>query len=153
MAGKPRIEIDFNKIYQSNYCGPFKIIEDLGRRNSRLYVKIKFIETGTEKEVRYDIALAGKVLDDLNNIDFNKTYNSIYYGPFKIIKYIGRNYESKRIVKIKFLNTGYESDVLFRSVLSGKVKDYSVKNSERKIDNSIDNITYDDYIISILHNR
>lgn len=61
MAGKPRIEIDYNTIYQSNSCGPFKIIENMGRdERSRLFVKVKFLETGTEKITRYDIAMDGE---------------------------------------------------------------------------------------------
>ena len=81
MAGKPRIEINYDIVYQSNSCGPFKIIENMGRdERSRLFVKIKFLETGTEKITRYDIAMAGKINDDLFNIDFNKIYYSTYYG-------------------------------------------------------------------------
>lgn len=154
MAGKPRVKIDFNKIYNSNSCGQFKIIEDMGRDDrSRLYVKIKFINSGTEKIIRYDLAMAGKALDDLYNIDFNKIYSSIYYGPFKIIKYIGRNSESKRIVRIKFLNTGFEYDVLLRFALKGQVKDYSINYNERYIDKSVSISTYDENIINILHTR
>ena len=127
MAGKPRIEIHYNTIYQSNSCGPFKIIENMGRdERSRLFVKVKFLETGTEKITRYDIAMDGKITDDLFGIDFNKIYYSIYYGPYKIIKYIGRNKESKRIVRIKFINSGYEYDVLLRLALEGKVKDQTI---------------------------
>ncbi len=42
MAGKPRIEINYDIVYQSNSCGPFKIIENMGRdERSRLFVKNK----------------------------------------------------------------------------------------------------------------
>ena len=154
MAGKPRINIDYSTIYQSNSCGPFQIIENLGRdEKSRLFVKIRFIETGTEKVVRYDIAIAGKVIDDLYNKDFNKEYHSLYYGPFKIIEYKGRNHESKRIVRIKFINTGFENDVLLRFALNGHVKDYSINYQNISLDSSIDIRTYDDFIIDILQNR
>lgn len=154
MAGKPRIDIDFDKIYESNSCGSFKIIENLGRDNrNRLYVRIKFLDSGTIKDVRYDIAIAGKIRDELYNIDFNKIYNSIYYGPFKIIKYIGRNYESKRLVRIKFINTGYENDVLLKLALTGQVRDYTIDYHDREISKDIDITLYDDYIINILENR
>lgn len=126
MAGKPRITIDFNKIYQSNSCGPFKIIEDIGRdERSRYYVKIKFLQTGSESIVRYDTAIAGKVRDELMDIDFNKIYYSVSYGPFKIISYLGRDKESKKLVRIKFLRTGFEIDTHLKLVLTGQVKDYS----------------------------
>lgn len=154
MAGKSRINIDFEKIYLSNSSGPFKIIEDIGRdERSRLFVKIKFIDSGTEKIVRYDLAIAGKIRDDLYNIDFSKIYNSLYYGPYKIIKYIGRNNESKRIVRIKFINSGFESNVLLRFALSGQVKDYTISYSDLSINKNMSILEYDDYIINILKIR
>lgn len=152
MAGNSRIVIDFDKIYMSNSCGPFKIIKDLGRdQRSRLYVRIKFLETGTEKDVRYDIAMDGKINDDLYGIDFNRIYESLYYGPFKILKFVDRNYESKKIVRIKFLNTGYETDVLLREAKSGAVKDKTVKYHDRKFCNY--NQNYDNHIIYVLKQR
>lgn len=152
MAGKPRININYNKVYYSNSSGPFKIIENLGRdERSKLFVKIQFLETGTIKNIRYDLTMAGKVVDDLYNINFNKIYNSIYYGTFKIIKYIGRNNESKRMVRIKFTNTGYENNVLLNFALSGRVKDYSL--NFKNISKSISTIEYDEYILNILKNR
>lgn len=156
MAGKPRTIIDFDKIYSSNSCGDFKIIEDMGRDDrSRLYVKVKFLDSGTEKIARYDLAMDGRILDDLYNIDFNKVYYSMYYGPFNIIEYIGRNAESKRIVRIKFINTGFECNVLLRFVLSGQVLDPSVTKNNR-IFPSITEIprnTYDSFITNVLKTR
>jgi hypothetical protein len=152
LAGGPRIEIDFNKIYESNSSGKFKIIKDLGRDDrSRLYVRIKFLETGTELDVRYDIAVDGKVRDDLYGIDFNKLYDSLYYGKYKIIQYIGRNNDSKKIVRIKFINTGYEYNVLLRQALNSQVKDYSVDYYSRHVDCQSNN--YDEVIVKILKNR
>lgn len=152
MAGKKRIVIDFNKVYKSNSCGDFMIIEDLGRdQGSRLYVKIKFLETGTEKVVRYDIAMAGKVIDDLYGIDFNTVFDSMYYGKFKIIAFVNRNHESKKIVRIKFLNTGYEYNVNLKQVKIGTVRDYSVDYQNKTFNPSIDN--HDIFISTILHAR
>lgn len=132
MAGNARIQINYDKVYQSNSCGPFKIIKDLGRdERSRLYVKIRFLDTGSEYDVRYDIAVAGKVNDELYGIDFNTIYDSYYYGPYKIIAYLGRDGGSKKIVRIRFLNTGYEYDVQLRMAQLGKVKDYTVKQENR----------------------
>lgn len=148
-----KLDIDFNKIYNSNSCGPFKIIEDLGlREKSRRYVKIKFINTGTEKEVRYDIANDGKVNDELYGIDFSKIYYSLYYGPFIIISYIGRNKDSKKIVKIRFINTGYEYDVPLRMVIKGTVIDRSVSYYSRRVEAPNKDI-YDKLIFEILAER
>lgn len=149
--GKP-VSIDFDKIYESNSCGKFKIIQDLGRdKRSRYWVRIKFLETGTEKDVRYDIAMDGRVRDDLYGIEFNKIYNSIYYGPYQIIAYLGRDQESKKVVRIRFLNTGYEYDVLHKMVKTGQVKDYSVDYHNRSM--TIDKDEYNNHIVKILKSR
>lgn len=153
MAGKSRIKVDFDKIYESNSCGPFKIIQDLGRdERSRLFVRVKFINTGTEKDVRYDIAMDGKVMDELFGVDFNKIYNSKYYGPYKIIAYIGRNHDSRKIVRIKFLDTGYEYNTALQSAINGDVKDHTVDYHDRVIYSYNEN-DYNDIIISILKER
>lgn len=126
----------------------------MGRdQKSRLYVKIKFINSGTEKIVRYDLAIEGKVSDELYEIDFNKIYNSMYYGPFKITEYKGRNSESKRIVKIKFLNTNYECDVLFKYVKTGQVIDKSVNIKDKQISKNVSLEEYNNFIVKILHSR
>lgn len=50
------IIIDYNKIYHTVHYGDYKIIQNLGYINndSRLWVRIKFITTGYEKNIRYD---------------------------------------------------------------------------------------------------
>lgn len=50
------INIDYSKIYSTKNYGEYKIIQNLGYINndSRLWVKIKFILTGYEKNIRYD---------------------------------------------------------------------------------------------------
>jgi len=153
MAGKPRTQIDFDKIYESNSCGPFKIIKDLGRdEGSRLYVRVKFIETSTEKDVRYDLAMDGRVLDDLYGIDFNKIYQTLYYGPYQIIKFVGRTDRSRKIVRIRFLNTGYEYDVLLKQVRRGEVRDYSLGYHEKSYMDS-NQTEYFYKIIDLLNER
>ena len=153
MAGKPRIQIDFDKIYESNSCGKFKIIENLGRdKRSRLFVRIKFLKTNTIKDVRYDIAMDGKVKDDLYDIDFNKVYKSNYYGTYNIISYVGRtrNHDSHKVVRIKFHNTGYECNVLLRLAKIGNVKDDTVPYCDREC---IIDYDYSNTIVNILKER
>lgn len=148
-----KLEIDFDKIYQSNFCGPFKIIEDLGRDSrSRRHVKIQFLYTGTEKDVRYDIAMAGKVNDDLHGIDTFQVYDSLYYGKYYIVDFVGRDESSKKIVRIRFMNTGYEYNVYLRAAIRGDVKDYSVSYQDRKSP-SKESPNYDDLIFKILKGR
>ena len=154
MAGKPRIKIDYDKIYYSNSSGPFIIIKELGRdERSRFYLRIKFLNTGTEKDIRYDIAMAGKVIDDMDNINFSKIYSSIYYGPYRIISYIGRDHESKKLVRIKFLNTGYEYNVYLKQAISGNVKDNTISYNDRRTPYLENNIEYNRIIKTILYQR
>ncbi len=158
MAYTQRIVIDFDRVYHSNSCGDFKIIEDLGRdERSRLFVKIKFLSTGTEKVVRYDIAIDGRVYDELYGIDFNKIYQSCYYGPYQIIEYKGRistpSDKSRKVVRIRFLNTGYEYDIWLRQAISGFVKDYSIKYEDRTFAEVKDKLERDKIIIKILRFR
>ena len=61
-------EIDFDKIYETKRGEKYRIIEDLGvRRNSSgknaRWVKIKFLETGYEKELIYTMANQGLTAD------------------------------------------------------------------------------------------
>lgn len=158
MGCTPKIIIDFDKVYHSNSCGDFKIIENLGRdERSRLFVKVKFLSTGTEKIVRYDIAMDGRILDELYGIDFNKIYQSYYYGPYQIIMYKGRastpGDSPRKIVRIKFLNTGYEYDVRLRQALIGLVKDYSINYDDRTFTEVKDKLERDKIIINILQYR
>ena len=115
--------IDFDKIYHSNSYGDFKIIKEVERIKNRRHVLIEFISTGYRKVVRLDIALDGKVRDQYHNIDLNKVYHSNSYGDFKIIQVIGRDKSSNMIVKIKFINTGYEYDTRVDCALNGNVRD------------------------------
>ena len=50
------IDIDYEKIYMTKNYGSYKIIQKLGYINndSRLWVRIKFLHTGYEKNIRYD---------------------------------------------------------------------------------------------------
>ena len=106
------MEINMNKIYHSNNSGDFKIIENIGyNENHRYLVKIKFIDTGTEKIVRYDHVTKGNIRDELYGIDFNKTYIANAGYTYKIIEFIDMSKDSKKLVKIRFDNTGTEKIV------------------------------------------
>ena len=148
-----KLVIDFNKVYQSNTCGPFQIIEDLGRDDrSRRWVKIRFLGTGFETDVRYDIAMDGKVRDDMFGLNLFETRYSNNFGPYQIIAYLGRNEHSDRFVRIKFLETGYETDVSADLVRLGSVRDKTVKFEKRKsMPTSIED--YDKRIRQILRGR
>ena len=59
-------EIDYNKIYQSNNFGPFKILRKLDEKlkSNHVLVEILFIETGTIKKIRLADALVGNIRDE-----------------------------------------------------------------------------------------
>lgn len=153
MYTKP-IELDFEKIYESNSYGPFKIIENMGRdERSRLWIKIKFLNTGYESIVRYDIAMDGRVKDQEFGIDYDKIYMSNNYGPFKIIENLGTSStDSHKKVRVKFINTGYETDVVLRFALLGVVKDGSLTYAER-VKPVLDKEEHEKRIIYILKTR
>ena len=48
--------IDFNKVYTSNSYGDYKVIKDYGKRGKRHMIRVKFIKTGYEKDVRADVS-------------------------------------------------------------------------------------------------
>lgn len=152
-----KLVIDYDKIYHSNNNGDFKIIEDAGKtERSRKLVKIKFIKTGTEKIVRYDLAINGAVSDPLYDIYFDTEYDSIYYGKFKIIEYMGRASNTKdkprKLVKIKFINTGYETVVPLRCAKGGIVRDKLLPLNDKKFV-SPENSRYQEMINYLIYNK
>ena len=122
-------EIDFDKIYEcaNPLYGTFKIIEDLGVIKKQRMVKIKFINTGNEKTVRWCHARDGNVRDTMKDIDFNKDYESKRCGTFKIIEILPNAGVGRvRMVRIKFNNTGYIKDVRLEHAKTGNVADDSI---------------------------
>ena len=129
--------IDFDKVYQSNNYGTYKIIADEGRneRGTRI-VRIQFIDTGYESTVTYSHAISGGVRDHIafnkkNAIDFNKIYQSKNYGPFKILRQV-RSKNGSRRVEIQFINTGAISEVYVSSAKLGQLRDPSVESVKYK---------------------
>lgn len=123
-------KISYNeKIYSSNNYGDFIILSDAAKNpnnpKSDRRVIIKFIYTGTIKEVGLQEALSGNVKDEQYCVDFNKTYNTTRSGDIKIIS--GPYRENKQIyVIVEFLNTGNTKKVRLDHVLSGNVLDDSL---------------------------
>ena len=86
------IEIDYDKIYHTKHYGDFKVVESLGYINndSRLWVKVRFLNTGTERKVRYD---ALSYVTDLHD-----PYAPIIHG----VGYIGEDYGSRNVYKREY---------------------------------------------------
>lgn len=115
-----------NTIFNSK-SGEYIIIDEIGYKNGNRYVKVKFLETGTELVCRYSNALSGSIIDPSKFLYDTKDgiYRSNNYGSFKIIGY---NKSNDKNVRIKFINTGYEADYSYTDVINGEVRDYTYKN-------------------------
>lgn len=114
--------VDINnkdKIYRSNNCGEFKIIKYLG--SSR--VRIKFINTGFEKDVKLCHVQTGSIRDNsLFEVYPGEIYSTTKCGNVEIIDRDIKN----RYATIKFINTGFEKIARFDHIISGNVKDDSL---------------------------
>jgi hypothetical protein len=101
MASGTKIIIDYDKLYESNNCGYFKIIEELPRKTypsgvSKRVVRIKFVETGYVKDVELLLAMKGVVKDpyaksvygvaclgDTDDISYTKAEYDIWFCMIK----------------------------------------------------------------------
>lgn len=124
-----------DKIFESNGYGKYQIIEDLGQgEDKNLMCRVRFLDTGYEYDTRRKHALLGKVKDQLKFMYDNKdkVYQSIYYGPCKIIS--EAPYEEKDIhhqhrkVVIQFLLSGNTETVRYEDLMVGQVKDNTYAN-------------------------
>ena len=128
-----------DKIFHSNNYGDFKIIADIGRdKHYMRIVRVRFIATGYEYDVRYDTVQEGTVKDPTYFMYTvkDKIFHSNNYGDFKIIENIGFTKDKKhRVLRIKFLNTGAEAIVKYDDIVNGEVKDptYNTKYHARQI--------------------
>ena len=128
-----------DKIFHSNNYGDFKIIADIGRDKHHMrIVRVRFIATGYEYDVRYDTVQEGTVKDPTYFMYTvkDKIFHSNNYGDFKIIENLGFTKDKKhRVLRIKFLNTGAEAIVKYDDIVNGGVKDptYNTKYHARQI--------------------
>ena len=145
-------------IYSTKNYGNVEVVDDLGRINKKHLIKIRFINTNSIKIVELYELKRGNIKDDLacKKLDFDPDfiYSSNNYGNYKIIEDLGF-IDNTRYVKIRFLNTGYESIVAYNNARIGNVKDifkpsvYGVGyigTNEVLYDNSIDEILYHRWI-------
>ena len=121
-----------DKIFHSNNYGDFKIIADIGRDKHHFrIVRVRFIATGYEYDVRYDAVQEGTVKDPTYFMYTvkDKIFHSNNYGDFKIIEDLGFTEDKKhRVLRIKFLNTGAEAIVKYDDITNGEVKDPTFNN-------------------------
>ena len=124
-----RIPLDelTNKIFSSTNYGDFIILGEAEKTSKHRRVIIRFLETDSELSVGLYEALNGNVKDPNASKKLNITPNEIFesngYGKFIIIKDYGFLKDFIRVVRIKFLETGYETDISYNAVKAGNVKD------------------------------
>lgn len=125
MAKRSRIEIDYNRIYQSKFDGPYKIIEEIKSDDKKhRKVLIQFLETGNVQEAKLDKADKGSISDRLKHTpDFDKEYQSNTSGPYKILEILDERKAGKIVASIMFLETGTVRDVQLTCALNGQVRD------------------------------
>ena len=119
----------------NTHCGPVLILKYLGFYKKCDFVQIRFTLTGYEKEERLKNILNGRSYDP-NYFMYtvkDKVFHSNNYGDFKIISEAGKDNSGQKMVRIHFIETGYEYDTRYDAVREGKVKDptyfmYTVKD-------------------------
>ena len=75
------INVDYNMIYHTKNYGDYKIIDNLGYINndSRLWVRIKFLSTGYEKNIRFDY-----ITHDILDPYYPRIYNVACIGELSV---------------------------------------------------------------------
>lgn len=122
-------DYDPEKIYQSTKDGPYKILDVWYESSKGSKARIKFINTGYEKVVPFDSAKKGGVKDDsLRVIDPNQVFCNISGKTYNIIEKI-----DCKTVKVKFIETGYETNADRYAALHGMVKDKSFANIDPNV--------------------
>lgn len=146
-------------IYSTKNYGDVRVLEDLGRINKKHIIKIVFINTNNIQEVELYELKRGNIKDNKACkklvYDPKEIYHSNNYGDFKIIEDLGFLQYAVRYIKIRFVDTNYETIVTYNNARIGNVKDvmrptvYGVGyiGTEDIIEaNSIDKILYHRWI-------
>ena len=94
--------------------------------NNRRRVLVKFLNTNHIQEVSWQELKRGKIKDESTVRALNFDSNHIYQtndGPAIILKDLGE-IKRNRWVRIRFINTGCERDVVYQTFLKGQTKDF-----------------------------
>lgn len=114
-------------IYSTKNYGNVCVVEDLGRINKKHFVNVEFIDTGNIKMVELYELKRGNIKDDTTykKIPFNpdEIYHSNNYGDYKITEDLGNIDYNVRYVRIRFIDTNYETIVTHGNARIGNVKD------------------------------
>lgn len=118
--------IEEGTVYDTNYYGEVIVLKDLGRINKKHLVRIMFKNSESIQDVELYELKRGNIRDHSMsrrlNYDKNEVYQSNHYGQYSIIEDLGET-GKLRLVKIRFLDTGYENIVAYSNAKVGNVKD------------------------------
>lgn len=125
MAKVNRLKVDYDKIYESKYDGPYKIIKEIESDDKRhRKALIQFLETGNIQEAKLDKAVYGIVRDRLKHTpDFDKVYESNTSGPYKILEILEERKNGKIMCKVQFIETGTIIEAYLHVALEGGIRD------------------------------
>lgn len=137
---------DLNKIYKTRNFGDIKIVKILGVYGTSKHKKaeIEFLNTGNRKVVEIRHIKDGYIRDDMKGIDFNKEYDSIKFGKFKILRMVESLNESRR-AEIQFLNTGAIRIARLDHILTGNVADPTFGSAHKVAKYGDLNVDYYEY--------
>lgn len=129
------------QVFQSNHYGKFIILSEEDRDPTTPHarrVKIRFLNTGHERVVQLGNALNGNVRDSgfpdpttprpnnrSSSVDFNTLWPTTHSGFARIIRDYGYQYPGRKghMVRVVFINTGNEKDVLYTNLQAGRIGD------------------------------
>jgi hypothetical protein len=108
------------QLFETNTSGTLELIERVDGKK----FKVKFLETGHEAVAYIDNIVAGKVLDPIykkKKLGEWKPYHAEYESNagHKLVAFAKRGGK----VKVRFVNTGYETEAYIENIKKGKIRD------------------------------
>lgn len=157
-----------SQVFDSKHYGKFIILNEEPRLETSPHdrrVKIRFLNTGNEYVVQLGNALLKNVRDsgnpdmstprvysngkyDLTNY-MNKIVNTSRSGQAQIIADYGYSlpgHPNQHMVRVKFLNTGSEKDVVLQAALSGKILDRTMIGNASTSFKPLNSVSFKSYI-------
>ena len=117
-------ETEFIGFKRDNTAGePFEVIEYDSRRKSKLYYKVRFINSGNEKVFDKYSILEGRIKDPIHIEGFIGYKGINNQGEnFEVISFANRG-NGQTTYNVKFEDTGYVKEFLKGPILKGNIKD------------------------------
>ena len=107
----------------------YEVLEFIERKGCKYYYKVRFLETGYERVAEAYNIRQGNVKDNQAKMDkINEIVGNVYKNgaglEFKVLEFVGhRGEKCDKYYKIKFLESGYETEVPYKRIKDGSIKD------------------------------